>query len=358
MKKIKFVLAVSIIMSSCKSFNKLSDSTENIDRNIAQSLSDSKKYFIVQNIATEKTRIYEKCVSSTSCANRLVFETNNVVGRHRKKTDLGVQQILSWVKFYQDNDEYYPSFFDPNFPKLPDAGSGFLKWTKNKVMPNKKGEMRGAFGWYAALMTPSNSGQWSHGTVGWGADGDKFITRAHTSFITVFTDLRSHGCVRHENRAVAYMQWLVPEGTTLIKIYAKEDLADKTLSQYENQKNPGLFNWILTNEQVRRKNPFTSEASAVQKRIDKGIIKESDVLERGSYDVDQYPTVQELTSRAAKSGQSGNSYNLNEDEFHGVFMVDEGRVVDYSHPESLDIDGLDSYKSHTGKVVPDYMIKN
>ena len=247
MKQMIFILAAAMITASCTSTNKVAETTSEADRNIAQALkSDVKKYFIVENIASEKTRIYEKCgfepervpngdytKAPANCAHKLVFQTNNVVGRATQddmRTDLGVQMIRHWYKFYE-TPGLYPSYYKDGYPDVPSGGFG--QWTRKKAMPNGQGEMRGAFGWYTAVMEPQSNGQWTHGTVGRGSDGDKFISKAHGNIITWFTDIRSHGCTRHENRAIAYMQSIIPEGATLIKIYAKEALSDESLSKYQ-----------------------------------------------------------------------------------------------------------------------------
>lgn len=325
---------------------------------MAQATASPSKYFIVQNIASERTRVYEKCDTSANanCAHRLVFETEMIVGQKKMPTDAGVYKIANWVKFYQDTNGYYPSWYDSSYPATPEPGSGFVKWFNKKHMPTSKGEMRGAFGWYAATVYPSKTGQWMHGTIGWGSDGDRFINKAKSSFASLFVDLRSHGCTRHENRAIAYLQSLLPAETTLIKVYAKEDLADKTLSRYESQKEIKRFDYILTKEQVRSKNPFTSEASAVQKRLDAGKISNSDVLEKGSYEVDQYPNAVSLNNKRARSGQSGDAYDIGGNNMQGVFLVDEGRFVNYAHPAKIDIDGMSSFLNRSNPL-PDYAVK-
>ena len=362
MKKILLIALTGASLVACTS--KEVASTTNFDRNVAGD--PARKYFIIQNVATERNRVYEKCQedpTTKACINgtknRLVFETEVVVGgdnHMEKRTDLGVQNIDHWEKFYQDNNGHYPSWYDHAYPPTPKGG--FLKWQKKSAMPNSAGEMRGAFGWYAAIMTPSESGQWMHGTIGWGKDKDDFIKIAHGKgigfFGKLFSDMRSHGCTRHENRAIAYLQSLVPAGTAVIKIYAKEGLADPTLARYEAQKTPSIWNWILTKEDVRSHNPKTSTASEVQARG----VPANMILDQGTYEVNRYPHVQEITNKDAESGKSGDTYKIFRDSPpQGLFLVDEGVVTrDYRHPAGLGVDGISGFKAGE-KLVPNYALE-
>lgn len=363
MKKILLTLAVSsATLVGCTSKEL---AYNNSNRQVAEDPmpnAPERKYFIVQNVATERTRVYLKCEEdeSKNCLpgtkNRLVYETEMVVGggKDETRTNVGVQNIAYWEKFKQTEGRY-PSWYDPSYPATPPPDSGFKKWFKKSAMPNGEGQMRGAFGWYTTHMEPSDSGQWMHGTIGWGSDGSKFIDIAHgkgaLGFLgNLFSDLRSHGCTRHENRAIAYLQNLLPAGTALIKIYAKEELRDGELKRYESQKEPIHWEYILTKEDVRSTNPRSSDAAKVRAR---GVSKDM-ILEEGSYDADQYPTVVEISGRSAKSGKSGDSYKLfrNEGPF-GVFYVDEGVVTsDYRHPAGVDYEGISDFRD---RLVPNYM---
>ncbi|UXR63730.1 hypothetical protein EZJ49_11675 [Bdellovibrio bacteriovorus] len=80
------------------------------------------RYFVIQNIATEKTRIYERCTTSPGCAHKMVMETDTVVGRPEEgdkndpnayKTWVGHSRISEWVKFYQDGKGFYPRWYTP-----------------------------------------------------------------------------------------------------------------------------------------------------------------------------------------------------------------------------------------------------
>ena len=77
------------------------------------------------------------------------------------------------------------------------------------------------------------------------------------------------------------------------------------------------------------------------------------ILENGSYLVNQYPTAVVLNKNAGWiariKGKSGNTYNIDDNDFHGVFLVDEGRFIGYSHPSSLPVGGYDDHS------MPNYM---
>lgn len=368
MKKILILTLLGIQLASCSSFTQ---------RDIAEAPPNApeRRYFIIQNVATERTRVYEKCEEDANKAclpgskNRLIYETEMVVGGDDLRSDVGVQNIERWVKFYQDQNSpvRYPSWYDPNYPDTPKGG--YAKWFKDSAMPNQVGDMRGAFGWYAAIMTPTTTGQWMHGTIGWGSDGDSFIKLAHGKGVTgflgkLFSDMRSHGCTRHENQAIAYLQSLLPPGTALIKIYAKEALADATLSRYSAQKNPGEWEWILTKEDVRSSNPRSITASDVRARLDRGEITNDDILEAGIYKFDQHPDVVAInTKKGAESGKSGDSYKIFKKEVpQGLFLIDEGVVTtDYRHPSDIEKDGIRIFNPNKsefkGQLVPNYALQ-
>ena len=303
------------------------------------------KYFIVQNIATEKLRVYEKCTETPNCPHRMVFETNIVVGKidgtKELWTRVGTFKIARWVKYYQDGAGLYPSWYDPSFPATPGPGNSFTAWTSHSAMPTSVGTMRGAFGWYTALVYPNNNNQWIHGTIGWGADGDKFINQTRGFFANLFADPRSHGCTRLENKAIAYLQSFILPGTDVYRVYAMEAFADANLTRYSAQKTPVLFDFILTKDQVRMSSPNSSAASAVKKRLSSNAISSSDILEEGSYQASQYPTGQPLASKRASSGLSGDTYSLGHQAFKGVFLVDEGRFVNYDHPIEMPRGGVE-----------------
>lgn len=301
------------------------------------------KYFVVQNVATERTRVYERCTSSVGCGHRMIFETPILVGlpqndergkdKYGLRTQVGSFRISSWRKFYMDSAQKYAPWWAPNFPKLPRVNATLFDWYEKRILPKGSShEARGAFGWYAAHLNPSPDGQWMHGTFGWGADKAKFIDKYIEDSAGAYQNMSS-GCTRLENRAIAYLRHILPVGTEVYRVYAKEAVRDSTLSRYENQKTSPIWNWILTTEGVNSEGP-TSDAEAVMSRN----VPVENILEKGSYEVDQYPDGIGLWgSNSEKNRQryvTGNVYGIQSDDFRGVFMVDEGQFVDYQHPVS------------------------
>jgi hypothetical protein len=314
------------------------------------------KYILVQNVATEKMRIYERCTVTPDCPHRLVMETDMVVGRPEGDsankrayyTWLGRFKITRWVKFYQDGAGSYPSWYDPNYPALPAPGASMSSWISKKLLPTGSGGPRGAFGWYTALTGPNSNNEWVHGTMGWGADGDKFIRETRKVWLNVFSDPRSHGCTRVENRAIAYTRHILPAGTEIFRVYAQEAYRDPARGVYANQRSPKAWEFTLTKEGVREDGPDPDKYAAAARGVPASL-----VLENGSYLVNQYPTAVELNKNAGWiariKGKSGNTYNIDDNDFHGVYLVDEGRFVGYSHPSSLPVGGYDDHS------MPNYM---
>jgi len=181
-------------------------------------------YFMIQNVATEKLRVYKRICDDNSCPHRMVLETNVVMGEDQpgERTHVGSYRISQWRKFYQDHAAKYPSWYDPSYPPIPGPGSKFTDWFKKRHMPPGPGEMRGAFGWYTALVEPNHSGQWTHGTIGWGADGQDFIDKTKKLVPNLVANPRSHGCTRTDNETIAYLREILPVGTPLVKVYAIE----------------------------------------------------------------------------------------------------------------------------------------
>lgn len=305
------------------------------------------KYIVIQNVATERMRVYERCTATPGCANRLVFETEMVVGRPEgTKEDktafltwLGRFKIVEWIKFYEDNNRHYPAWYNPNYPAVPKAGAGASKWLNKKYTPNpEEATARGAFGWYAAMIGPQANSQWIHGTFGWGSDGDKFIDYTRNFFVNVFGDPRSSGCTRLENRAIAYARHLLPPGTEILRVYALEGFRDRNLMAYQGQKDTVPWNFILTKEGYQRSGPSADAASVLKRNV-----SQDQYIETGSYNVDQYPTAVPLKKNAGKtarnSGKSGNSYGIPDSSFRGVLLIDEGKFVGYQHPAGLQVGG-------------------
>ena len=271
------------------------------------------RYFVVENIATERLRVYERCTTSAACAHRLVFETEMVAGEdtpdRQRRSLVGSFVIDSWTKFYEDVNRKYPSWLQVNGPELPAPGASLEDWVSLNLIPkgyNSK-ETRAAFGWFTAKIRPNADEQWTHGTWGHGADGDKFIKAVKAS-----NDLRvmSHGCTRVENQAIALMHEMLPAGTKLIKIYAKESVANADAPAQE----PMAWDWILTADGARKSGQPMSAAN----------VKSTKILEKGTFSPNQKAVA-----------HSGNVYKINENEFRGTFVVDEGRFENYEHPTSL-----------------------
>jgi hypothetical protein len=306
------------------------------------------KFIVIQNIASERLRIYERCTESSDCAHRLVYETEQVAGRpegpkedsDRYVSWLGHYKISKWVKFYEDNQDHYPSWYHPNYPAPPKRGSDPKAWISKKYIPNPGvGAMRGAFGWYAAMVSPNANSQWLHGTMGWGSDGDAFIKWTRSWLVNLFADPRSSGCSRLENRAIAYVRNMVGPGTEVFRVYAIEGYRDPKREAYENQRQPKPWDFILTKEGYQKDGPTSDRASVLARNVPK-----SEYLEEGRYDADQYPNAIALKTNAssgeARSGKSGNTYRISDNKFRGVFLVDEGRFIGYSHPQGLQVGGF------------------
>lgn len=333
--KVLFTLALSILFS-------------NISQVQAQTQS---KYFVIQNVATDRTRVYERCGRGPGCSHRLVLETKTLYGmptdtdtpqnRYRLRTWLGTFKIAQWRKFYADQAKKHSPWWGPDFPTLPRKGASLLEWIKVKYQaPGYSREgTRGAFGWYAAILNPSPDGQWMHGTYGWGSDGDKFMDKFVEEGGGGYLNFSS-GCTRVENQAAAWMQHHLPVGTEIYRIYAIEDIADPRLTYYENQKKPAAWDWVLTKEIGLP--ALSSDKNSVQAR---GLSKDM-VLEQGRFLLDQYPNRvairggnagRSIRDRARQDQGEGNNYKIPRSQFRGVYLVDEGRLQNYDHPESLTV---------------------
>lgn len=305
---------------------------------------EADRYIMIQNIATEKLRVYERAAVSGQ-PNKLLFEVDMIAGENTpektRRTAVGSYRIEKWVKFYQDNQGLFPSWYDPALASIPLPGSSLEDWTQSYLMPNQNGQtkglVRGAFGWYTAKIGPNALAQWTHGTIGWGADQDRFIKLPKTQLAQYYGDPRSFGCTRVENRAIAFLQELLPVGTRVIKVYARESLGDQALSRYKNSSAQN-FDYVLTNDEVRKEKPNSSLRAAQLLRD----VKENTVIETGSYALDVIPdavpfkkTVKGVRLEATVIRPEANLYDLPESSFQGEFLVDEGRFVNYKNPREL-----------------------
>lgn len=317
------------------------------------------KYFVIQNLATERLRVYEKnCNEANVCLNKMVMETEMAIGEDTKETRsyVGSYRITDWWKFYQDHAAHYPSWYRDHYPAPPKAGSSFLKWFKNKYMPKvdgkRKGDMRGAFGWYTAWVGPNHNSQWTHGTVGWGQDKDKLIKATKKFTTNLIANPRSSGCSRLNNEAVAYLREILPVGTPIIKIYAKEALLDKTRSNYPEKTRD--WNYILTQNNAYSTNNFSADRDGVESRN----IPMKKWIEQGTFKMDSYPTMfdytpgEDLSARRAKTKTTGNVYRVDSSAMKGVFYVDAGLIENYAHPKSEKI-AKGGFRS---ELSPDYTI--
>ncbi len=297
---------------------------------------DRDKYFMIQNIATERVRVYRNCVSKDAagaCVHKMVFETEMTAGENTpdqtRRTILGSYRIQRWFKFYEDHAHYFPSFYSPAYPPLPKLGShaDLKDWMSPKLLPPEKGGvMRGSFGWYTAYLTPDASNQWTHGTFGWAEDGEKFIRAVKDPANDQIQDAKSQGCTRVENQAIALMREILPAGTRVIKIYAREDYADKSRARYVTS-SPAKWNWVLT-----KKIAADAPKSSVKNAADAG---RDEILDRGTYVLNQMPTAVAFDA----AGDVGNLYKVSAPSMKGVFLIDEGRLVGYQHPSTLKIGG-------------------
>ncbi len=344
--EVEIVQSVSKIAVASKYFV----SYKYLDSKIPAPLTNS-RYFIIQNVATERLRIYERICPDGSCAeNRLVMETPIAAGENEsdRRTLLGSYYISEWFKFYQDQNGLYPSWYDDSLPSPmpPGVGSPFFAWEQKKYLRKGQSEgLRGAFGWYTAIMAPNPAGQWLHGTIGHGDESRKFIRSTKKFLLNVISDPRSHGCSRTSNEAIAFIRQIVEAGTPVVKIYARESnrYDAKTLQQmYSQEELP--WNYILT-KNGQRVDGQKADALEVQ---NSGVL-DNDILEKGTYLIDAYPNPVPFSGIVSVFGTSSNIYKVSRREFHGLLFADAGVVCQYRHPESLSVAGK------TDELVPQYM---
>lgn len=360
---------------------------------------ESSKYFVIQNVATEKTRVYERCTVTPGCAHKMVMETDMVVGRpeegtkydpHAFKTWLGHAKISEWIKFYQDGNGHYPHWYraGQDLKSIP----GPLTEGISKIVASRKwmvddahgkSTIYGAFGWFAAKVTPSDEAsgmnyQWIHGTIGWGKDGGASVDLTRGILMNMFSNPGSSGCTRLENRAVAYLRSILPPGTDIFRIYAQESTREKEgtsggffkkkttpLPRYADKfEKPGRWDYILLTDGAQQSGGLTADAKTI---IDKAIpvISGKNLIEQGSYEIDQYPNAMGRNyNNLASSGKSGDRYEIDPGteetptKFIGYFLVDEGRFIDYKHPDvratkgAIKVSGLEDFRNS----VPEFLV--
>lgn len=300
---------------------------------------NSGRLFVITNIATEKLRVYQRCLPSEKCVNRLIFEGGVVNGQDEdgNRTNAGYYRISTWHKFYETIGRY-PAWYKPGYPDVPAPGNRSA-WFDSAYMPNGQGDMRGAFGWYTAHVGPNPAGQWTHGTGGWGEDGTDFIT-FKDSFLGFFAKLfnvhvRSHGCTRIDNEAIAYLRTLLPVNTPLIKVYAQEDYRDGNRTLYSDR--PARWNYIMTKRGNQKQDG--NHQVADREIVLASRTPQSEWIEQGTYEVDQYP-----------DASSEDIYGLGSSSMQGTFYVDDGTLVGYRHPSGIGVGGF------AGLIAPEYVI--
>lgn len=342
------------------------------------------KYYVVVNVASETIRLYERVCADNSCPSKMLMESEVVVGEdvdHPKeekgkgRSILGSYRVTGWSKFYQDPEGHYPAWYRDGYPTTPEADASWNDWFSRKVMPEdlegkRHGTMRGAFGWYTAFVAPEPFGQWTHGTLGWGSDKDKFIKRVKKPLINVVSDPRSSGCTRNNNEAIAFIRNMIDVGAPIIKVYAKEEILDPTYSNYPQ----ATTNWdyVLTKTrshsldraQVLKEiglNDNDLNAFWEAKRAGGELILDpknplNQVIEVGTYERDTHPDAieytpgEKLSKFKRKIGRKGNVYGIKSTNMFGTFYVDAGMLEGYAHPtEIVEVSGF------SDEVTPSWM---
>lgn len=349
-------------------------------------------YFVIQNVATERTRVYKRCDTSPSCAHQLIFESKMVVGRpeegtekneHAFKTMIGHSRISEWIKFYQDGKAHYPFWYKKGQaissipPKAPlnskGQPDGTLSWGKAwQTKVNGQSTIYGAFGWYAAKLYPAVGtygvdAQWMHGTIGWGSDGDAAIELTRSMLLNIFSDPGSAGCTRLSNASISYLRHLLPAGTDIYRVYAREATRENPclsksfwgscrqeniLSPYRNLPLSRAWSFTMLTDEAQKSGGISADYNSIARS---GIVARDgvNVLERGVYQVDQYPNAVESDYRYQPStGRTGDRYSLddpfgnNPTQFVGHYLVDEGRFVNYQHPinKKIPMGGLAEFR--------------
>jgi hypothetical protein len=351
------------------------------------------KYFVIQNVATETTRVYERCDTVPDCPHRLIFEAKMVVGRNEEGTKadsyafvthLGHAKIKSWIKFYQDKAAHYPHWYkkgqslDSLPPRAPRNEAGHpepdMEWGKQW---SRNGTIYGAFGWYAAMLTPEDSTngisyQWMHGTMGWASDLEAPIELTRNWLLNIFANPGSSGCTRLSNGNISYLRHLLPVGSDIYRVYAHEGTrietcvkynflgrckAERILPGYEEQATPKPWEYIMLTNGAQEINGLTADAATlIARKIE--VITGQNLIESGSLLIDKYPNAQAVNyTKFPHSGKSGDRYLIDDprgqtpSNFRGIFLVEEGRFIDYQHPQvgegrgAIRIGGLPEFRT-------------
>ena len=95
--------------------------------------------------------------------------------------------------------------------------------------------------------------------------------------------------------------------------------------------NPGRWNYALTTESVNKPG-LTIERSAVTARG----VPQSEIIEEGYLLYDRKPSARPyrkvISDWVRRWNPTGNVYNIDSEDFKGVFLVDEGTLFNYAHP--------------------------
>ena len=305
----------------------------------------SSDYFIIQNVATEKLRLYKKSCEDGNCRHRMIMQAETVVGeRGRSETQLGYYHLYRWRKFYEDIAGHYPAWYHPDYPMPPSADEGILAWDNDEYLPTANASWRGAFGWYTAIVVPNHGSQWTHGTYGWGANKNKMIEAVRGAFANMFSDPRSNGCTRVNNEVIAYLRQMASVGTPILKVYALEGYRDISRDSYSE--NPGQWDYILTKNGSRRNGQLSDRAQVIADGT-----PQDEWLEEGTFQVNQYPEAEVFLegSQGAESSRNGNVYALDYADMTGVYLVDDGLLLGYQHPSQLKVGG------HRHRLLPEFV---
>jgi hypothetical protein len=174
--------------------------------------------YVVENLYTQVSRLYFK--SCLDCDATLLHEMPIIIGRDSSPTNIGSFKIVKWSHRHVDHLGRYKRWQ----PKKP----GLARWEWNL----------GDFG-YGALMLNTTSGQWSHGTIGMGEDGRRFVSEPSAK-----QRRGSKGCVRYSNPDIALLSFLLSPGNRLFRVYAQE-----VGTPYPKLR-PKSLNYIVTNRSV------------------------------------------------------------------------------------------------------------
>ncbi len=290
-------------------------------------------YFAVLNVATEKLRLYQK--GRSGYPHKLILETDMAVGHNSpgNRTILGEFEVVEWIKFYEDPLRNYPSFYNPAYVAPPDVGAPLSAWLSKSLLPGGRGLVRGMFGWYTAVLGPNADHNGMHGTWGWGADGNRFISALRSGRYDDNLRVATRGGVRVENRAIALLRELLVPGAKVFSIYAREAYSRPEPEIRANGR-VGTWPWALTADGINQVDGSRAGLNSIKARR----VPRHMIIDEGVFEFDQTPTAVPLTN-AKNPHASGNAYRLQKSSLKGVFLVDVGLTLNYVHPKELKVGG-------------------